>query len=277
MVDTQRFVDLRRPRRIWAIAAIHGEVERLAAVHDGLGQRFRPGDRLVYLGNIVGRGLQVGDTIDEVLYFRRALLSLPGMLAGDIVFLRGAQEEMWQKLLQIQLAPNPRDVLDWMLRQGVDRTLEAYGSSGDQARAMVREGVRGLTRWTNSLRGAVRERPGHEALFSALRRAAFTGTPRESAMNGEPATGVLLVSAGFDPERSFEAQGDCFWWGGAQFLRIAQPYGGIGRFVRGFDPARGGIQVGEYTTTLDGGCGLGGKLVCACLSPSGEIQEMIEA
>jgi hypothetical protein len=274
MVDPQRFVDLRRPRHIWAVAAVHAEADRLAAIHDDLGHRFRPGDRLVYLGNLIGRGPAAGETIDELLFFRRALLSLPGMMACDIVFLRGAQEEMWQKLLQIQLAPNPRDVLEWMLRQGVDRTLESYGSSAEQARLMVREGVRGLTRWTNGLRSAMRDRPGHEALFSALRRAAFTGIPEGGT---GPADGALLVSAGLDPGRAFEAQGDGFWWGGAQFAGIEQPYGGFGRIVRGFDPAGGGFRVGPVTTTLDGRCGFGGKLVCACLSPAGELLELIEA
>ena len=63
MVDSQRFVDLGRPRRIWAVAAIHSEVRRLVRLHDDLGTRFRPGDRLVYLGNLIGRTAHALETI----------------------------------------------------------------------------------------------------------------------------------------------------------------------------------------------------------------------
>ena len=41
-------------RRVWAIAAIHGEAERLRALHNEVGARFKTGDRLVYLGNYLG-------------------------------------------------------------------------------------------------------------------------------------------------------------------------------------------------------------------------------
>ena len=274
MVDSQRFVDLGRPRRIWAVAAIHAEVGRLVRLHDDLGTRFRPGDRLVYLGNLIGRGARALETIEELLMFRRALLAVPGMFETDIVYLRGGQEEMWQKLLQLQLAPSPREIMAWMLSQGVGATLESYGSTADQASAVARDTARNIARYTGGLREVMRKAPGHEALFSALRRAAFTGSPAAAETGG---SGVLLVSAGFDPDRAFEAQGDAFWWGSAPFARIDRPYGGFARVVRGHDPARGGFVMTKHTLTIDAGCGFGGPLVCACLSPSGELLESLEA
>jgi hypothetical protein len=56
LIDRLKFAELGRPRRIWAIGAVHGDVHRLAALHDDLGQRFQPGDRLIYLGNYSGPG-----------------------------------------------------------------------------------------------------------------------------------------------------------------------------------------------------------------------------
>jgi hypothetical protein len=277
MIDSQRFVDLRRPRRIWAVAAVHAEADRLAALHDALGSRFRPGDRLIYLGNLIGRGSQVTATVEELLMFRRALLAAPGLDASDIVYLRGCQEEMWQKLLQVQLAPNPYDVMAWMLSQGIGSTLAAYGASEAQALAAARDGVRTVTRFTNTLRVALRAAPGHEALYSALRRAAFTGSPTAAAATPEQPGGVLLVSAGFDPAKALEAQGDAFWWGNAGFAGITQRCGGFQRVVRGYDPAHGGITIGAVTTTLDAGCGFGGPLVCGCLTPSGELLDTLNA
>jgi hypothetical protein len=47
--------------------------------------------------------------------------------------------------------------------------------------------------------------------------------------------------------------------------------------VRGYDPARGCVQIGTITATLDGGCGFGGPVVCGCLSPTGEMLEMFQA
>ncbi len=126
MAESQKFAVLRNADRIWAVGSIHGDTHRLGALHDRLAERFRPpGDRLVYLGNYLGRGPDVAGTVDELLDFRRRVIALPNMFASDVVFLRGGQEEMWQKLLQLQFAVNPREVLDWMLGQGLGATLSA--------------------------------------------------------------------------------------------------------------------------------------------------------
>ncbi|WP_207480181.1 hypothetical protein [Arenibaculum pallidiluteum] len=279
MSDNAVFADLRSPRRVWALGAVHGEVERLMALHDEIGHRFVPGDRLVYLGNLIGLQGRTIETIDELLAFRRALIAMPGMLASDVVYLRGGQEEMWQKLLQIHLAPNPAEVLAWMLHHGVEPTLAAYGGGAEDGMRLARAGAVALTRWTGGLRSAMRSHPGHETLFSALRRAAFTSAPGRDGATGEdpqPA-GLLLVHAGLDPARPLGAQGDAFWWGAGGFGRIEQPYETFRRVVRGYDPALGGIQVGEASATIDSGAGRGGRLACACLTPAGEILEILEA
>jgi serine/threonine protein phosphatase 1 len=112
----ERFAVLRRARRVWAVAAIHGESGRLKALHRVLADAFEEGDRLVYLGNSLG-GADVVGTMDELLSFRRAIIARPRTFSSDLVYLRGSQEEMWQKLLQLQFAPNPREVFDWMMEQ----------------------------------------------------------------------------------------------------------------------------------------------------------------
>jgi len=55
----EKFARLRRGQRIWAVASIHGESERLGRLHDRIAERFRDGDRIVYLGNYLGRGSAV--------------------------------------------------------------------------------------------------------------------------------------------------------------------------------------------------------------------------
>lgn len=270
-VINNKFAALGSPKRIWVIGSSHGEVEKLQMLHDEIGNLFQPGDRLVYLGNFIGIGEKVVETVNELLDFRRALLALPGMLATDIVYLRGGQEEMWSKLLQIQFAPNPVEVMNWMLKQGTEPILLAYRGNPQQGLAAARDGVMAMTRWTSLLRSEIRTRPGHEALFSALRRAAFTG------QDGNGRHGQLLfVNAGLDLGKPLNNQGDAFWWGAPNWGNVTKPYGPFNKIIRGFDLAHGGAAMTTHTLTIDGGAGFGGPLVGACLTPQGEVIDIIE-
>jgi hypothetical protein len=170
--EPEKFAVLRRARRVWAISPVHGDMTRLRALHAYIEPLFESGDRIVYLGGYLGRGPEVAGTVDELIAFRRHVIARPGLFAYDIVYLRGQQEEMWQKLLQLQFAPNPKEVLPWMLQHGVGATITAYG--GDPAQGIIhcREGAMAITRWTNSLRAAMQAKPGHAALMSGTRRAA---------------------------------------------------------------------------------------------------------
>lgn len=257
---------LDRPRRIWAIAAVHGEVARLQAVHAAIVERFRRGDRIVYLGNHLGRGAEVAATVDELVRFRSVLLTVPGAEPWDVVYLRGAQEEMWDKLLQLQLAPNPSEVLAWMLEQGVEATLWAYGSDAATARRLSRAGAMALARWTGELRRAMRERGGHDALMWSLRRYAVSDDG-----------GLLFVHAGVDPTRPLSEQIDTFWWGSGYLDALAEPYQGFRKIVTGFDRRHRGVRIDPLLACLDAGCGFGGRLFAACFTPDGEIADQIEA
>lgn len=265
MPDNELFATLRRARRVWAVAAIHGEDDRLARLHVELGQRFRPGDRLVYLGNYLGYGKQICATLDNLLKFRRELLARPRMMACDIAFLRGAQEEMWSKLLQIHLAFDPPGVIEWMLERGVGETISAYGGDGQSGLARARSGATGLARWAAELRAAMQAHPGHDQLMTVVRRAAFTddGT-------------LLFVHAGIDTTRPLAAQGDALWWGGSGFEAMTERYSGFRVVVRGFDRAGKGLRLTRVTASLDGGCGFGGLLRAGCFDRAGRLVDVIE-
>ncbi|MDH3473530.1 MAG: hypothetical protein OEM59_07545 [Rhodospirillales bacterium] len=266
MTDRQKFAKLHNAKRVWAVASVHGEAERLERLHDKLAPRLRPGDRIVYLGNMIGRGSAVRETLDALLRFRVAVMAGQHGFACDLAYLRGSQEEMWQKLLQIQFATDPPGTLAWMLDNGLAPTLEAYGSSAGEARRQASGGAIGLTRWTAGLRGAMQARPGHYAFFGILRRAAFTD-------DGS----LLFVNSGLDPSRPLEAQKDSFWWSSAGFARIVEPYGTYRLIVRGFDPEAPGLKTTACTVTVDGGCGFGGPLMAACVTSAGQVVETLEA
>lgn len=256
---------LRCARRVWAVAAIHGERDRLAALHAALWDRFQPGDRLVYLGNYLGVGPDIPGTLDELLAFRTSILCRPGMEPEDIVFLRGAQEEMWRKLLQIQFAPAPLDVFEWMMRRGVDATLKAYGADRTEGAGRCRGGPLALTRWTSGVLEAVRRHPGHHELLISVRRAAVTEDG-----------GLLLAHAGIDPERELDQQGDAFWWGSRRFAGMAGPYRGFRRVVAGFEANHTGPRIEEHVARLDAGCGFGGRLAAGCFALDGSLADLIE-
>jgi serine/threonine protein phosphatase 1 len=266
--DQNCFSSLGPARRIWAIPAIHGDVNALTQLHDVIHGLVKPGDRIVYMGNYTGYGDHAVQTIDEILAFRRLLLAMPGMMADDFIYLRGVQEEMWDKLLQLQFAPNPGDVLLWMLGNGLSPSLYSYGLSPHDGIEASSRGIMDITKWTASVRAAIRRRPGHETLQSHLRRAAYTPTEESYPM--------LFVHAGLDSSKPLGDQGDNFWWGSEKFRAITQAYKPFEKVIRGFDPTHKGLHLNCITATLDDGCGFGGKLVCAGFARSGEIEELVE-
>ena len=265
MSDRERFVRLRAGRPIWAIPSVHGQLDRLNHLHEQLSRRIEIGDVVVYLGNYFGYGAQGVDTIDALLRMRVWLLARPYAMACDVAFLRGAQEEMWGKLLQLHFAPNPRDVLNWMMNRGVEATLAGYGGDPSIGRSAANEGPVALSRWTQGLRQAMSARPGHTAFMTGLRRAAYTQE-----------RGLLFVHAGVDPARPLERQGDSFWWAARAFEAIGTPYDSFALLTRGFDPGHRGVVRTDCTLSIDAGCGRGGALIALRLGLDGEELDRIE-
>jgi len=264
---------LRDSKRLWAIAAVHGMVHRLLPVADAIAARLEPGDAVVFLGNLIGGAVggetpDVAPTLDLALALRRRTLALPGARACDVVFLRGTQEEMWTKLEQLHYAQGPGQVLRWMLQRGLGSTIAAYGGDGaiGEGERAVRDGPVAIARWTSQLRQALRARPGHAQWLTAVRRAALSE-------DGQ----LLAVHHGVDTTKPLDLQGDAFWWGGTTpFETIDAPYGGIERFIRGFDRSHPGVRDQSHTLTLDGGCGFGGPLLGALLDSQGKLLDVVE-
>lgn len=263
------FCDMGGPRRIWAVAAIHAQAAQLMDLHDMLYQRLAPGDRLVYLGNYAGYGAAAAETVGEILTFRRMALARPGMMADDIVYLRGVQEEMWNRLLEISFAPEPRKTLQWMLGNGMEPTLRSYGICPQEGMSAAHEGVMALVKWTGRIREALRRHRGHDVFTAQWRRAAYTA-------ESSPVP-LLFVHAGLNPARALREQGDSFWWAGHMFDELALPYAPFSKVVRGYDPGGRGIALNCVKATIDGGCGFGGSLVCAGFDAGGNLFDMIEA
>ena len=265
----EKFAELGSPRRIWAVAAINGDVDRLATLHDHLATRFTVRDRLVYMGNYLGiESKNNAALMDELLAFRSALLSKTGVEPTDITFLRGPAEESWQRLLRLQFAPLPHQTLEKLLASGVEAYLRLYGISISDTRSIARVGSLALTRWTNQLRALQRNAPGHEKLMFSMRRTAYT-------QPGIDQKKLLLVPASFDPSRSLDDQGEALWWTASAFRVTGRAQATYNRIVRGFDSVNGGADLDDLAVTLDGGCGRGGSLICGCFTPAGKLVELV--
>jgi len=222
--------------RIWALGAQQGDDRALESLAYALLRRWQRGDKLVVLGNMLGGGGDPARALDLMLLLRRRLLATN--LACDVYFLRGAQEEMWHKVLGLQFAMSPLSVLDWMLARGLATTVEAYGGNVEEGRAACRSGPRAIARWTIDLRELQTARAGHSELLNSLMRAALSANGR-----------VLLSAAGVDPTRPLDDQADAFWWNGQsdQALEAALARGtdagwpGLTRLVRGAGAATGEV------------------------------------
>ena len=260
-------VNLGNPTTIWAIPAVHSAYNDLIQIHDRILSSITPGDRIVYLGNYTGYNDNALACIDEILGFRRMVLSLRGIIPDDIVYLKGIQEEMLTKLLQLQFANNPSDVLLWMLGNGLQTTLNDYGICAHSGIEACRRGIMDITRWTQSVRSAIRSRPGHEQFMLAQKRAAYTCTHEHNAP-------LLFVHAGLNCGKSLDQQGDSLWWETQNFESIHEPYEPFSKVVRGYDPAHKGLNLNCITATIDDGSGFGGNLVCAEFGQNGEITQL---
>lgn len=257
---TERFAVLKRVGRVWAIGAVRGQAQALARLYDAIAERIEPGDRIVHLGNLLGVGPDPAAVLDEVVAFRRDFIAAPGFFAADFVLLRGQQEEMWQKTLQLHFAVNPRQVLDWMLARGLEASLRAYGLDPREAQQACGAGATAIARWTTRLREVMAARGGHREVMLALRRAAYDDRGR-----------LLFVSAGLDAGRPLAAQGDTLWWGGPDFARLDAPFEGFVRIVRGLAPEKNRAPDGAFTLTLDGTVGP----IAACLDGEGAILALL--
>ena len=129
MDKISNFVELKKSDKIWAIGSIHSNLKSFDSIKKFLLDNFEENDKLVFLGNVIGLGNNSKETLSSVIDLRFNLMSKFKLKPESIVFLRGAQEEMFSKLLQLQLAPNPNEIIEWMFDHGVNETIKSYGFS----------------------------------------------------------------------------------------------------------------------------------------------------
>ena len=125
MDNIGNFVELNRSEKIWAIGSIHSNLHSFNSIKKYILKNFNLDDKLIFLGNVIGSGDNSKETLSSVIDLRFSLMSKFKLKPESIVFLRGAQEEMFSKLLQLQLAPNPTEIVEWIFEHGGNKTLSS--------------------------------------------------------------------------------------------------------------------------------------------------------
>jgi len=264
-----KFAELKYSKKIWAIGSIHSHIDSFNSIKEHILKHFVYGDKLVFLGNIIGFGKYPTETLSSAISMRNYLLSKFLLKTQDIVFLRGSQEEMFIKLLQLQTAPNPQDIVQWMFEHGVDKTANSYGFDKEEITDVSTQGTLSISRWTAKLNKIIDNFPGHKEYFSNLYHAAFSDTKK-----------ILFVNRGVDISRPLSAQSDCFWWGYHNFSKLNKPYSTFIKIVRGYKPSlndnldniKNKVVCSLFKAPLTNN-----KVIAGLFSDSGEILELFES
>lgn len=227
MNKDSNYCEINNSKQIWAIGSIHSRLNAFESIKQHLLNNFNKDDYLIFLGNVIGLGKDSKKTLSSVIDLRNKLMAKHLIKPKKIIFLRGAQEEMFLKLLQLQTAPNPKDIISWMFEHGVDKTIESYGFGKEEIINISTQGTLAISKWTKKLNTVVSEELGHKEYFANLKHFAYTTSKK-----------ILFLNRGVDISRPLSAQNDCFWWGYQDFSSLEKPYGSFNRIVRGYKSSK---------------------------------------
>ena len=268
MDNTSNFVELKKSNKIWAIGSIHSNLKSFTSIKKFLLKNFEAKDKLIFLGNVIGLGSNSKETLSSIIDLRFNLMSKFTLKPDSIIFLRGAQEEMFSKLLQLQLAPNPNEIIEWMFDHGVNETIKSYGFSENEVKNIASSGTINISKWTKALNNVLNKNPGHTQYFLNLKHAAYSKTKK-----------ILFVNRGVDITRPLSAQNDCFWWGFQNFSSIDRPYKTFSRIVRGYESKHLNsqeISINNIVCTLFKQPLSNKSVLCGIFTENGEILDLFE-
>ena len=269
MQKETHFTEIKNSKKIWAIGSIHSRLKSFDSIKSYLLKNFEKDDYLIFLGNVIGLGSQSKETLSSIIDLRNRLMSKFLIEPNKIIFLRGAQEEMFLKILQLQTAPNPQDIISWMFEHGVDSTIASYGYSKNEIMDISSQGTLAITKWTSKLNQTVSREPGHKQYFTNLKHAAYSISRK-----------ILFLNRGVDITRPLSAQNDCFWWGYHNFSDLKKPYNTFTRIVRGYKSsqkndlkyAKNSIVCSLFKQPLDEK-----NIIAGIFNESGDILDLIES
>ncbi len=260
MADIRRITVLPSGGRFWVLAQVQGAADLLSAAFEHIIAAYQPGDKIILLGSQIGCGGRSAEVIYQLTQTKAAMAD-----PDSLVWLRGVQEELFDRFYTLHMAPDPQGVLSWMFEaHGFDQLLEQFSCDPRQALGACLGGAGDMAQFAASVREQVWALSGAKTYFERCARAVSTQTGQ-----------LLFVHGGLDPARPLSLQTDAFWWGHPDFFRMKEPYMGYARVISGVVPDQGHRVHGPGRFCFDGGAGRGGQLQLICVDPQGKIlQEM---
>lgn len=266
-----RIASLGDPLRVWTIGGIYGRFGALCRAHEALFKAVRPRDRIVYLGNYLGPhslwGGEGAAVLDELILFRSAIMARPGFFASDVVFLKGAGEDLLQQALRMPFQKNVSLWLPDALARGLECYTSLYGGTADELHCISQMGVIAQNRFSHHLLENIQSHVAHGDFFATLKSAARTEPKRA-------ADSIALVPAGLDPTCPLTLQYEALCWPQRDIADLAA-YPPFARLVRGQALRNEAPDKNRFVLTLDDGQGLGGTLHAACLDGHGRVLELL--
>ncbi len=234
-----RFAIISPKHRIWAFSSIHSNYKKLKVLHNIIYNAIQSGDYFVYMGNIIGINDNAIETFTEILDFKQKVQSkFPDITDDNFIFLRGIQEEIWQKMLSIHLSDKDDKVFNYINEKGVDGTLRSYGFNPDEGYSIIEKGAVATANWTSEIREKFYNTIGYNEIFLRLKHAAYT---QDKAL--------LFVNSGINHKKTLEQHKDEFWWWGSKFIE-ENSYQDFNVVIRGFSAQHNsGIYQDEYYIT----------------------------
>ena len=86
MHTQSQFAELKYSKKIWAVGSIHSHFDSFNSIKEHILKYFAYGDKLVFLGNIIGFGKYPKETLSSVIKMRNYLLSKFLLKTQDIIF-----------------------------------------------------------------------------------------------------------------------------------------------------------------------------------------------
>ena len=75
MHTQSQFAELKYSKKIWAVGSIHSHFDSFNSIKEHILKHFAYGDKLVFLGNIIGFGEYSTKTLSSAINLRNYLLS----------------------------------------------------------------------------------------------------------------------------------------------------------------------------------------------------------
>ena len=75
MEKESNFVELPPATRIWAVGSIHSNLDSFNSIKEFIIKNFKKGDKLIFLGNVIGLGDNSKEVISSINDLRLNLMS----------------------------------------------------------------------------------------------------------------------------------------------------------------------------------------------------------